>query len=163
MSLRWKHLKQKMRRTIPLYFSHVSLLGLKDFLLQIWESQSSVTSVCVSARACLCAKSILCMCANVREKGSESVIMRIIPQSWERAVPGYHTQPLSYTSTGHTGGPGSGDYGSDEAGTRTWSKAGKKTETLQMWGWVWGPAPDSVIERSRRERKSRRKKTPREK
>ncbi len=38
---------------------------------------------------------------------------------------------MSHTSTGRTGGPGSGDYRSDEAGTGTWSEVGKKTKLSQ--------------------------------
>lgn len=76
--------------------------GLKDRLLQI----------CVRARVWLCVR-------------SESAIMRIISESWERAVPGCHTQTLSLTSTGRTGGPGWGDYVSGEAPTET--RSNKKT------------------------------------
>lgn len=88
-------------------------LGLKHFLPQMWGRQIRVTNACVCAHTCIFLS--VCVCEN----GLESVIMRIISQSWERAVPGHHTQASSRTSTGRTGGPGSGDYSSDEVGTGT--------------------------------------------
>lgn len=62
--------------------------------------------------------------------------MRINSQSWERAVPGYHTQTSSLTSTGRTGGHGWGDYVSAEARTETRSE---KKEKKNLHHTKWRP------------------------
>lgn len=51
--------------------------GWKAFFCRPESHRSGVTSVCVCIPMC---KSMLCMCATECEKGSERVIMRIIPQ-----------------------------------------------------------------------------------
>lgn len=66
-------------------------------------------------------KCILSMCTSECEKGSESIIMRIIPLVMRKGC-----TRLPHTSTGRAGGPGSGDYRSDKAGTGTRSEGGKK-------------------------------------
>lgn len=105
--------KKKRRRETPLYFYIFLHSGLKDFLLQICKMLIRVTNLCV--RVCV----RVCVCL-------ESAIMRINSQSWERAVPGYHTQTSSLTSTGRTGGHGWGDYVSAEARTETRSEKKEK-------------------------------------
>lgn len=126
-----------MRRTIPVYFSHVSLLGAKKpFSCRPESRRLEYLNVCVCVSYCVYVH--VCVCVR------KAVIMRIISQSWERAVPGYHTQPLSHTSTGRTGGPGSGDYRSNTAGTGTQRERLESSETLQLWG--RGSAQDRAIE-----------------
>lgn len=82
-----------------------SCLSFTCFSHRTQRLQNKVLRVAEQCKKCVCVfcvLKILCVCVK------QSVLMRISSQSWERAVPGYHTQPLSHTSTGRTGGSGSG-------------------------------------------------------